>query len=150
MFKMHGLTFGQAAEQSANLPFICNKSQREREPAKRCKRTRPQYHINCLGFVFFFFFKFLIISIYSLLSSLLILRAMKSQPRCFQELELAHLHPLLPPSCKQLASTNQSLHFKCHHRLLFCVSSSQSVCSRRRWMLEPARQALWLEVCPKG
>lgn len=32
------------------------------------------------------------------------------EPRCFQELDLGHLCPLLPPSCKQTASTNQSLH----------------------------------------
>lgn len=36
IFKMHRLTFGQAAEQTANLLFICSKSQGEREKLLNC------------------------------------------------------------------------------------------------------------------
>lgn len=93
--------------------------------------------LNCANKLFFFFLKFLAISFFFSLSSLLFLLShitVKSPPRCFQELALAHLCPLPPPSCTQVAPTNSSLRA--------CVSNLASVfCSvygRRRWLLAGA------------
>lgn len=137
-----------SVRQQSKPPTYCSSAIKVRERVKllNCvKGVDPTTRETVWGLYFF-----LILGYFYLFFALFLYLDMKSQPRCFQELELTHLYPLLPPSSKQIASINQSLHFIHHCWLLFWVSSRQSVCSRRRWMLEPARLALWLEVCPKG
>lgn len=129
---------------SAENKEINNKNQK-REAAKLYRRAAPCYRSNCC-IVCVFFLKFLAIIFYSLLSSLL--RALKTESKCFSELEPAHL---CSPSCKQVASTNQSLHFKLNHWLLLMVSSGQSVHSRWRQMLSGACEACYVvRGEPKG
>lgn len=120
-----------SVRQQSHLPTCCSsavKKHGERKVAKLCKQT------------FFFFLKFLAISFFFFsLSSLLFLLShitVKSPPRCFQELALAHLCPLPPPSCTQVAPTNSSLRFKPRLRLLFCLWQEEVVAgwSLRGWL----------------
>lgn len=104
-----------SVRQQSHLPTCCSSAVKNREREKL---------LNCANKLFFFLNSWLFLFFFFPLSSLLFFLShitLKSLPRCFQELALAHLCPLPPPSCTQVAPTNSSLRFKLRLRLLFCL-----------------------------
>lgn len=104
-----------SVRQQSHLPTRCSSAvkNREREKLLNCA-NKLFFFLNSWLFLFFFFLSLLFTFFLSHIT-------VKSSPRCFQELALAHLCPLPPPSCTQVAPTNSSLRFKPRLRLLFCL-----------------------------
>lgn len=84
---------------SSQLPTHCFSAVKTREREKLLNCANKLFFLKFLAISFFFFF---LLFTFFALSHITV----KSPPRCFRELALAHLCPLPPPSCTQVASTN--------------------------------------------